>query len=124
LPAAVGAAITQTWLGALAGFLWGGLIRMFAVHNMIYWITSFAHVFGSHDLACNDRSTNSFWLALLTMGEGWHNNHHAFPRAAVLSFRWWQLDLSGAVILLLGRLGLASSINRPAADAIRARGVG
>jgi stearoyl-CoA desaturase (delta-9 desaturase) len=64
------------------------------------------------------------WIALLTMGEGWHNNHHAFPRAAVLRFKWWQIDLSGAVILLLGRLSLAWSINRPPEHAIRSRSIG
>src|SRR5690606_31155436 len=82
VPTAAGALALQSAAGALHGLVWGGLVRMFAGHNMIWWITSFAHRIGSRDYACPDLSTNNAWIALPTLGEGWHNNHHSFPRAA------------------------------------------
>lgn len=112
LPAALGGALTGSLYGALEGFLWGGLIRMFALHNVIWWITSFAHVFGSRDYVSRDLSTNNFWLAIPTLGESWHNHHHAFPRAAILSFAWWQIDISGGVIVVLEKLGIVSEVCR------------
>ncbi|WP_186038705.1 acyl-CoA desaturase [Burkholderia gladioli] len=112
LPAALGWLLTLSAYGALEGFLWGGLIRMFALHNVIWWITSFAHVLGSRDYASRDFSTNNFWLALPTLGESWHNHHHAFPRAAILSFAWWQIDISGGVIAVLEKLGVVSEVCR------------
>jgi stearoyl-CoA desaturase (delta-9 desaturase) len=113
LPAAIGGAITHNMAGAIDGFVWGGLVRMFAVHNIIWWITSFAHVFGRRDFESRDRSTNSGWIALPTLGESWHNNHHAFPAAAILWFRWWQVDIAGGTIRLLEILGLAWDVRRP-----------
>jgi stearoyl-CoA desaturase (Delta-9 desaturase) len=112
LPAVLGAACTGTAYGALEGFLWGGLARMFVHHNMIWWITSFAHVIGRRDYAARDLSTNNAWLAIPTLGESWHNNHHAFPRAAVLSLHWWQLDISGLVVTVLEKLGIVSEVCR------------
>ncbi|MDK2122759.1 acyl-CoA desaturase [Parachitinimonas caeni] len=116
LPALLGLALTGTAYGALEGLLWGGLIRMFALHNVIWWITSFAHVFGSRDYQSRDLSTNNFWLALPTLGESWHNNHHAFPRAAILSLHWWQIDISGGVVAILEKLGIVSEVCRVSAE--------
>lgn len=116
LPAAVGGVLSQSVSGAIDGFVWGGLIRMFAVHNIIWWITSFAHVFGKRDFESRDKSTNSGWIALPTLGESWHNNHHAFPAAAILWFRWWQVDIAGGTIRLLEILGLAWDVRRPSAS--------
>jgi stearoyl-CoA desaturase (delta-9 desaturase) len=121
IPAAIGAWVLGGWYGALEGFLWGGLMRMFASHNMIWWITSFAHVFGKHELDSGDCSTNNIWIALPTLGEGWHNNHHAFPNAATLDFRWWQLDISGLAIKTFAALGWARNLRRPAPQLLRAR---
>jgi stearoyl-CoA desaturase (delta-9 desaturase) len=112
LPAALGALLGGGAVGALEGLLWGGLIRMFALHNVIWWITSFAHVFGTRDYVARDLSTNNFWLALPTLGESWHNHHHAFPRAAILSFAWWQVDISGGVIAVLEKLGIVTEVCR------------
>lgn len=121
LPAAIGGLWTGTWLGAVEGLIWGGLVRMFAVHNIIWWITSLAHFVGSHDFQSRDHSTNNFWMALPTLGESWHNNHHTFPTCANLSFAWWQIDISGLVIVLLERLGLASDVHAPAAGDLVSR---
>ncbi|WDD95768.1 acyl-CoA desaturase [Burkholderia sp. FERM BP-3421] len=112
LPAALGYLLTGTAYGALEGFLWGGLIRMFALHNMIWWITSLAHVLGKRDYVGRDLSTNNFWVAIPTLGESWHNNHHAFPRAAILSLHWWQIDISGGVLVVLEKLGVVTEVCR------------
>ena len=121
LPTALGGLATASWLGAADGLIWGGLIRLFAVHNIIWWITSLAHVAGRRDYLSSDYSTNNAWIALPTLGEGWHNNHHSFPSAAVLSFEWWQLDISGLAIRLLERCGLAWDVHVPATAARTAR---
>jgi stearoyl-CoA desaturase (delta-9 desaturase) len=121
IPAAAGAWLLNGWYGALEGLLWGGLLRMFVSHNMIWWITSFAHVFGKHDLESGDRSTNNIWIAIPTLGEGWHNNHHAFPNAATLDFHWWQLDISGLAIKTFAALGWATNVRRPSAQIVAAR---
>jgi stearoyl-CoA desaturase (delta-9 desaturase) len=112
LPAAIVGAYEVSAYGFLEGFLWGGLVRMFALHNMIWWITSFAHVFGTRDYTSRDLSTNNFWLAVPTLGESWHNTHHAFPRAAILSLQWWQIDISGAVVALLEQAGIVWDVCR------------
>lgn len=105
------------WRGSamafLTGVVWGGLLRIMFWHHMIWYITSLAHVWGSREYLSRDRSTNSALLALFTLGESWHNNHHAFPKAAILRFKWYQFDISGVVVQLLQILGLASNVNRP-----------
>jgi stearoyl-CoA desaturase (Delta-9 desaturase) len=121
IPAVVGGVLLRSWYGVLDGLIWGGLIRMFAVHQIIYWLTSFAHVVGTRDFQCSDLSTNSAVMALPTLGEAWHNNHHAFPRAAVLSFRWWQLDITGMFIRLLEASGAAWDVHRPSREDLQRR---
>jgi stearoyl-CoA desaturase (delta-9 desaturase) len=121
LPGALGALAAREWTGVVACVLWGGPVRMFVGHNMIWWITSFAHSFGRRDFVTNDRSTNNFWLAIPTLGESWHNNHHSFPRAATLDFLPWQLDITGSTIRLLGKLGLVYNIRAPSAATLGRR---
>lgn len=118
LPTLVGGIVHGTYLGALNGLVWGGLIRLFLSHNMIWSITSVTHLWGASDLDSRDQSRNNPWLALFTLGESWHNNHHAFPRAATLNFRWYQIDLSGALIKLLEQVGLIWDVHRPTHAAI------
>jgi stearoyl-CoA desaturase (Delta-9 desaturase) len=117
LPAVVGAMVHGGWIGAAQGLAWGGLIRIYAGHNMIWSITSLTHIFGQRDFATPDRSTNNFWLSAFTLGESWHNNHHAFPTAAILQFRWYQFDISGWVVAVLEKTGLAWNVVRPGAYA-------
>lgn len=121
LPSGIAGLVLRTWTGVAEGLIWGGLVRMFLGHNMIWWITSFAHVIGTREFDSKDRSTNNRWLALPTLGESWHNNHHAFPGAARLNFSTWQLDLTGLTIGLLERCGLAWNVRRPEAPALAAR---
>ena len=98
--------------GALRGLLWGGLVRIFFVHHVTWSINSVCHYFGRRRFALEDHSTNVFWLALPSLGEAWHHNHHAFPRSAAHGLRWWELDPSAAVIRLMERCGLAWDVVR------------
>ena len=101
----------------LTGLLWGGLIRMLVVHHVTYSINSLCHVFGRRAFETGDESRNLAWLAPLSMGEAWHNNHHAFPTSAFHGLRRRQLDLSALVIRGLERAGLAWDVKRPSATA-------
>ncbi len=98
--------------GALEGFFWGGLIRVFLNHHVTWSVNSICHTFGHRDFETTDASRNNFIFGILAMGEGWHNNHHAFPRSAFHGMKWWQIDLSSYVILLLEKLGLAYDVVR------------
>jgi len=103
-------------IGGWAGLLWAGLVRIFLTHHVTWSVNSVCHTFGKREFATNDRSHNEWVVGLLGFGEGWHNNHHAFPRSAFHGLHWWQFDLSGYVIWTLERLGLAKEVYRvPAA---------
>ena len=112
IPFALGLAITGTLAGGLTGLLWGGLVRIFFVHHITWSINSVCHFAGSRRFETDDRSTNVAWLAIPSLGESWHHNHHAFPRAAQQGMRWWEFDISGAIIAGLERLGLAWNVVR------------
>jgi stearoyl-CoA desaturase (Delta-9 desaturase) len=108
LPAMLGFALTggELW-GALTGLIWGGFARIFLQHHITWSVNSVCHFFGRRRFEVEDHSTNVFWLALPSLGESWHHNHHAFPRSAAHGLRWWELDPSALLILLMRRLGLA-----------------
>ena len=110
--------------GALRGLVWGGLVRVFLLHHVTWSVNSVCHFFGRRRFDVEDHSTNVGWLALLSLGESWHHNHHAFPRSAFHGLRWYELDLSGIVILGLQRLGLAWNVVRITPERQRARTVG
>lgn len=99
-------------IGGWTGLLWGGLVRIFLTHHVTWSVNSVCHTFGKREFETNDRSHNEWMVGLLGFGEGWHNNHHAFPRSAFHGLHWWQFDLSGYVIWLLERLGLAKEVYR------------
>ncbi len=104
------------WSLALTGVLWGGLVRMFLTHHVTWSVNSVCHTFGRREFETTDRSRNEWIVGLLAFGEGWHNNHHAFPRSAFHGLHWWQFDVSSYVIWTLERLGLARDVYRiPAA---------
>jgi len=107
--------------GALTGLLWGGLVRQFLTHHVTWSVNSVCHTFGTRAFATPDRSRNEWVVGLLGFGEGWHNNHHAFPRSAFHGLRWWQFDLAGYTIRLFEATGLARAVYRvsPAMQAAR-----
>lgn len=98
--------------GAVRGYVWGGLVRIFLVHHVTWSVNSVCHYFGTRRFAIEDRSTNVFWLALPSLGESWHHNHHAFPRSAVHGLRWYEVDVSALIISGLERAGLAWNVVR------------
>jgi stearoyl-CoA desaturase (delta-9 desaturase) len=109
---ALGYAIGGTLDAALTGLLWGGGVRLLLLHHVTYSINSICHVFGRRRFATPDESRNVFWLSLLTLGESWHNNHHAFPTSAQHGMRRWELDPSALVIRGLEACGLAWDVVR------------
>jgi stearoyl-CoA desaturase (delta-9 desaturase) len=112
-PAALGGLLSGTWTGALTGLLWGGLVRIFLGHHITWSINSVCHLWGSRPFDRDDRSRNNFVFGILGLGEGWHNNHHAFPTSARHGLRWWQLDLSYLTIRALGSMGLVRCVRVP-----------
>jgi stearoyl-CoA desaturase (Delta-9 desaturase) len=108
----LGYAIGGTVHAALTGLLWGGGVRMLVVHHVTYSINSLCHFFGRRSYDTDDESRNLAWLSLVTFGESWHNNHHAFPTSARHGLRWWQVDPSWIVIRLLEATGLAWDVVR------------
>jgi len=108
-------------IGGWSGLLWGGLVRIFLTHHVTWSVNSVCHTFGKRPFRTKDRSRNQWVVGLLALGEGWHNNHHAFPRSALHGLRWWQFDLSGITIRLLERVRLIWSVQRVTPEEIRAR---
>jgi stearoyl-CoA desaturase (delta-9 desaturase) len=111
-------------IGGWTGLLWGGLVRMFFVHHVTWSVNSVCHTFGRREFETTDRSRNQWLVGLLALGEGWHNNHHAFPRSAVHGLDRWQFDLSARLITTLERLHLATNVQRIAPEVITRKRVG
>ena len=95
------------------GVLWGGLVRMFVAHHATWSVNSVCHLFGSAPFRTEDESRNNALVAVLTLGEGWHNNHHAFPSSARHGLGRWQLDPSFLVLRALVAVGLAGDLRTP-----------
>jgi stearoyl-CoA desaturase (delta-9 desaturase) len=110
IPFGLGYALTGTVDGALTALLWGGAVRLMVLHHVTFSINSLCHFFGKQDYETGDESRNLSWLAPLSFGEAWHNNHHAFPTSAAHGLRLRQLDISAVVIRSLARVGLAHDV--------------
>jgi stearoyl-CoA desaturase (delta-9 desaturase) len=117
-------------LGVLAFLIggWSGLFVGFFGSTVLLWhstfaVNSFAHVFGRRRYDTNDTSRNSLGVALLTGGEGWHNNHHHYPLSARQGFYWWEIDVTYAVLRLLERVGLVHDLRQPTEATLAARRV-
>lgn len=87
-------------------FIWGFIISTVALYHATFCVNSLAHVWGKRRYATTDQSRNNFWIALITLGEGWHNNHHHYPGAARQGFYWWEIDITYYGLKLLAMLGL------------------
>jgi stearoyl-CoA desaturase (delta-9 desaturase) len=121
IPAGLAALITHTWTGALLGFVWGGLVRIFFVHHVTWSINSVCHIWGTRPFRSHDHSRNNPILGVVAFGEGWHNNHHAFPSSARHGLHWWQIDVSYFVIAAMSRVGLAWNVRTPTPERIASK---
>jgi len=116
VPGVVCGILAGSWMAGLTGALWAGPIRIIAGENAIWTITSLAHLIGRQDYRSHDQSRNIGWLSVLTFGESWHNNHHAFPTSARFGLEWWQVDFGGYTIALFERLGWITDVKHPTAS--------
>ncbi|HYO61878.1 MAG TPA: acyl-CoA desaturase [Actinomycetota bacterium] len=110
LPPVIGFAITGTARGALTAFIWGSLARIFFLHHVTWSVNSICHFYGKRPYETTDYSTNNWLLAIVSFGESWHNNHHAFPTSAVHGIQKGQIDLTGGTIRLLQKLRLVRDV--------------
>jgi stearoyl-CoA desaturase (Delta-9 desaturase) len=114
IPFLLGGLLIGGWGGALFGLLWGGLVRIFFVHHVTWSVNSVCHLWGGKPYGNIDQSRNNFVFGIFALGEGWHNNHHAFPTSARHGLRWWQIDVSYWIIQALALVGLARNVRVPA----------
>ena len=87
--------------------VWGVFLRLCLVLHATWFVNSASHMWGYRNYTTTDQSRNNWWVALITYGEGWHNNHHAFPRMAAHGHRWWEVDVTFTAIRCLRAVGLA-----------------
>lgn len=123
-PAVVGGLIHGTLKGAFMGLLWGGFVRVFFGDHFIRTVNSVSHVVGSRAFETKDNSRNNFWLAVPTLGQAWHHNHHAFPAIATTKIEWYQVDLGYWVIRSLELVKLVSRVRLPTAQSIASKRIG
>jgi stearoyl-CoA desaturase (delta-9 desaturase) len=122
LPAAIGGLVSFSLWGVLTGFLWGGVVRMFVVEQTMSAINSVMHTFGTQPFVTRDDNSRNFAvMGPLGWGEGWHNNHHAFPYSAAFGLHWYEFDPGFLFIRLLEGLGLAWDVKAPSRDKIARR---
>jgi stearoyl-CoA desaturase (delta-9 desaturase) len=112
IPFGLGVLMGGTVDAGLEGMLWGGAVRMLVLHHVTYSINSLCHFFGRRRFATDDQSRNLLWLAPFSLGEAWHNNHHAFPTSAFHGMGRREVDISGLVITALERVGLVWDVQR------------
>jgi stearoyl-CoA desaturase (Delta-9 desaturase) len=118
LPAAVlavGVWLVAGWPGLVVGFFWSTV----AVYHGTFMINSLAHVYGRQRYVTGDDSRNNWWLALITLGEGWHNNHHAYQRSTRQGFRWWEVDPTFYALKALSWVRLVWDLGAPPPDVVR-----
>src|SRR4051794_5078275 len=114
IPFAAGLALSGGSLAAgLTGLLWGGLVRIFVIHHATWSVNSICHIYGRRPFATDDESRNNSAVAVVSLGEGWHHNHHPFPTSARHGLLPFQLDPSYAIIWTMEGLGLARDVKRP-----------
>jgi fatty-acid desaturase len=106
-------AVLLWWIGGLPFLVWGVFVRTVLVWHITWAVNSVAHRWGYRNYNTRDDSRNNFWVALLSFGEGWHNNHHAFPQSARHGLRRWEIDPAYLFIRLLERCGLAWKVRLP-----------
>ena len=110
VPAALGGLISGSWWGVLSAFFWAGLVRISLLHHVTWSINSICHMIGARPFTSRDKAANFWPLALLSMGESWHNSHHADPTCARHGVLRGQVDVSARVIWIFEKLGWASAV--------------
>ncbi|MFR9800885.1 acyl-CoA desaturase [Pseudonocardia sp. RS010] len=123
VPALVGGLVDLSWQGAVSGLLWGGFVRIFVLEHIVWAINSFLHMFGTRPYESRENSRNGGIFALLTLGESWHNNHHAFPESPSFGLDWYRLDPGFWLIKVLEATGLAWDLKTPSDERRESRRV-
>jgi stearoyl-CoA desaturase (Delta-9 desaturase) len=118
VPFVLGGLLTMSWKGAVTGLVWGGLVRLFFNHHVTWSVNSICHFFGKRPFSTSDQSTNNWVLALPSLGESWHHNHHVFPTSAFHGLSWRQIDLSALVIAGWEKIGLVRNVRKPTSEQI------
>ena len=121
LPGLIGAGLTRSVWGGVTAVLWGAFARIFFLHHVTWSINSVCHFFGRRPFASQDYSTNNWVLSILSFGESWHNNHHAFPTSAIHGIGRGQLDPSGRLIKIFESLKWASAVKVASAKQLTAK---
>lgn len=104
---------SEAWRFGLSIFFWGVVVRTVYVWHITWFVNSLSHRFGYQNYETGEQSRNNWFVALLTNGEGWHNNHHADQKSAAHGHRWWEFDITNWTILALEKVGLAWDVKRP-----------
>ncbi|CAN5451556.1 acyl-CoA desaturase [soil metagenome] len=120
-PAIIGGLVTMSFAGAATAFVWGSLVRIFVLHHITWSINSICHFFGEQPFETRDESVNNWPLSVVSFGESWHNNHHAFPTSARHGLLRGQIDPSWRVIRTLEQVGLATNVRVPSAEQMAKR---
>jgi stearoyl-CoA desaturase (delta-9 desaturase) len=120
-PAVAGGLITMSWQGALTAFFWASLVRVSLLHHVTWSINSICHTIGERPFVSRDKSANVWWLAVPSMGESWHNLHHADPTCARHGVLKGQLDTSARIIRWMEQLGWVRDVRWPVKERIDAK---
>lgn len=123
VPALIGGLVDLSWHGAVSGLLWGGLVRIFVLEHIVWAINSLLHMFGTRPYESRENSRNGGIFGLLTLGESWHNNHHAFPESPSFGLDWYRLDPGFWLIKILEAAGLAWDLKTPSDERRESRRV-
>ncbi|HYR63260.1 MAG TPA: acyl-CoA desaturase [Actinomycetota bacterium] len=115
LAPAIALAVTGSIHAAFTALVWGSLVRIFLLHHVTWSINSICHYYGTRPYDTGDMSTNNWLMSIVSFGEAWHNNHHAFPSSAIHGLEWWQLDITGMVIRGMRKVGMVRNVRVPTA---------
>jgi stearoyl-CoA desaturase (delta-9 desaturase) len=117
----VGLCVLLLAAGGFQALVWGAVVSTVVLWHGTFTINSLSHVFGKRVYETEDTSRNSFLLALITMGEGWHNNHHYYQASANQGFRWWEVDLTFYILVGLEKLGIVWDLKRAPEEVVAGR---
>ncbi|MDX6208161.1 MAG: hypothetical protein QOE24_552, partial [Frankiales bacterium] len=120
-PAIAGGLLTWSWQGAVTAFFWGSLVRVALLHHVTWSINSICHTVGDRPFVSRDKSANVWWLAIASMGESWHNLHHADPTSARHGVLRGQVDSSARLISLFELFGWVYEVRWPSRERIAAK---